>query len=109
MAKKQSKPSWWILYVLVILMIVVLIAASQDGLPNWANEIGDVGIIVLVFGAMALWVKVNMPALLNEEMSKPSFEELQIEEYMPSLPSPSLPDDNGHKNFDPQSSPKELE
>jgi hypothetical protein len=110
MTKRQSKPSWWILYVLVVLMIVVLIAASQDGLPNWANEIGDMGIIAIVFGAMALWVLVNTPALLDEEMNKPGFE-LHIEEYLPMSPSSSvlLPEDNGRKNLDPQSSPNEFE
>ena len=96
---------------LVLLMIIVLIAASQDGLPNWANEIGEVGVIAIFFGTVALWVLVNTPALLDEQLNEPGFGELHIEEYMPLSPSPSATssDDNGHKNFDPQLSPKEFE
>ncbi len=87
MPRKQRKPAWFILYALVVLMIVVLVLVGRDGLPGWANETLDIGIVIFVFGAMALWVHLNAGALLDEEVKRNRYEEFIFTEYPPKQPS----------------------
>ncbi len=100
MPAKQRKPAWFILYVLVFLMIAIFVLESKDGLPNWANEFASFVIVLIVFGAMALWVHVNMPALMDEERRKNPQGELHIHEYPPvKPPQPEKEDDKVRKEF----------
>ena len=95
MSTKQCKPSWWVLYALLVLMIVAFVFESKDGLPPWANQVADIGIVLVVFGAMALWVRLNLSALTAEEFEQAGSEEWRVEEYLPqefSNPSPNETD-----------------
>lgn len=104
MPRKQRKPAWFILYVLVVLMIVALVLEGKDGLPGWANELVGIGIVFFVFGSIALWVHLNTAALMDEEIERAKHEELVITEYPPKQPRKKPRDGNGDNNsptYDP--------
>ncbi len=104
MPRKQRKPAWFILYFLVIFMIVALVLEGRDGLPGWANEWLGIGIVLFVFGAMALWVHLNAGGLLDEEMKETQFEEFDITEYPPLQPRRDPSDGDGDSDsvsYDP--------
>ncbi len=90
MSKKQRKPIWLIPYSFVVLMIVALILEGKDGLPGWANEVAGIGIVIIVFGAIALWVHFNTATLLDEEMERSKHEKITITEYLPIEPRENL-------------------
>lgn len=96
MVTKQSKPAWWILYVLVALMVVGLTLESTDGLPEWANEVASIGIVLMVFGGMFLWVWLNSANLWHEELHHNDIREYTIVEYSPQ--ETQLGRSNGHGN-----------
>lgn len=100
MSKKQRKPSWLILYVLVFAMIAVFILESKDGLPDWANEFATIVIIIFVFAAMVLWVHVNMSSLMEEELGNIKPGEFRMEE-IPPLESSAHPDRDSSDTFNP--------
>ena len=83
MVKNQPKPAWWVLYGLVILMLVILALEGVDGLPDWTNEVASIGIVVMVFGGMMLWVWLNSANLWNEELRNIDPREFEIVEYQP--------------------------
>ena len=85
MQKKQHKPGWFILYVLVVLMISAFVFEGKDGLPSWANELVDYGIVIFIFAAMLLWVRLNSSALWQDELRNIHPEEFHIHEYPPRL------------------------
>jgi hypothetical protein len=83
MNTNYSKPAWWVLYALVALMALALAFDCIDGLPNWVNEIMTLGIVVLVFSGMALWVHMNQSGLVDEELRNIQPEEYHVTEYFP--------------------------
>jgi hypothetical protein len=87
MPRKQRKPAWFILYFLIVFMIVALVLEGKDGLPGWANEGLGIGIVLFVFGSIALWVHLNTAALLDEEIERAKHEKYVITEYPPKQPS----------------------
>ena len=89
MSRKQRKPTWLVPYALVIFMIVALVLEGRDGLPGWANEITAIGIVLLVFSGMLLWVNLNAAALQDEEIEQAKHEKLVITEYPPTQPRKS--------------------
>ena len=95
MPRKQRKPAWFILYFLVVLMIVALVLEGKDGLPGWANDALGIGIVLFVFGSMALWVHLNTGALLDEEVKRYRNEEFIFTEYPPKQPSKKTRNGNG--------------
>ncbi len=89
MNKKQFKPAWFILYAFIALMFIGIALESMDGLPPWANEVATVIIVLLIFGAMAVWVNANISAMLHEELQD-KHEPLRLTVYTPkqqSVPS----------------------
>ena len=83
MVKNQPKPAWWVLYALIVLMLVVLALESIDGLPTWANEVASIGIVLMVFSGMMLWVRLNSASLWHEELRNLDPREFKIVEYQP--------------------------
>jgi hypothetical protein len=87
MTIKPRKPAWLIPFALVILMGVALLLESRDGLPAWANDVAGVLIVLSVFAAIALWVRANMSAIMEEELREAGDEEFHITVYPPTKPS----------------------
>ena len=68
MSVQKRKPAWFVLYLLILMMFLMFVIEGRDGLPDWANEAATLGIVLLVFGAMHLWVRANLPNLMQDEL-----------------------------------------
>jgi hypothetical protein len=64
-------------------MVVAFLLEGKDGLPAWANEFGSFGIVIVVFGAMLVAVRLNASTLWQDELKNIQPEEFHIEEYAP--------------------------
>jgi hypothetical protein len=95
MSRKQRKPTWLIPYGLVFLMIVALVLEGRDGLPGWANEVTAIGIVILVFTGILLWVNLNAATLQDEEIEQAKHEKLVITEYPPTQPREHARNESG--------------
>ena len=80
-------PAWLVPFAFVILMGASLLLESQDGLPAWANDAAGILIVLSVFVAIALWVRANMSAIMEQELREADEEEFHITVYPPTKPS----------------------
>jgi hypothetical protein len=100
MTRQYRKPKWWIPTLMMIAMLGGFAALTQDGLPGWANEIGGVTILLVFFGGLAAWLKMDEGALLDEEAREAENEIYQVTEYEPQGSWPSEEDaDQGTKSY----------
>jgi hypothetical protein len=78
----QHRPAWWQLYILFPLMIGLILLEQFRPLPETAPELVDVGIVMLSFGAMLGWMRINSGLIESEEMQKDrSLRNLKITVY----------------------------
>ncbi|CAG0945448.1 hypothetical protein ANRL1_02354 [Anaerolineae bacterium] len=68
--ERKSKPTWWLVFALTPLMIVLLVIESQTPGSIIEHRILEIGIVLLTFGLMGLWVHANQAALINEDLEK---------------------------------------
>ncbi len=69
--ERKHKPAWWLLYLTVPLLIVLLIgegrlsecARGNTAFWKWPSSL-------VVFGLMAVWVRANEAALMDEDYGK---------------------------------------
>jgi hypothetical protein len=70
MLNKERKPAWWQLYILVPVMLGLILVEQLDPLPGIASEIVDLSVVVLTFGTMLAWMRINSGLIEFEEMEK---------------------------------------
>ncbi len=58
----QQKVKWWLLYAIIPLSLGLLWLDSQFRLQPLAHRWLEVGIVLVSFGLMALWVRANQGA-----------------------------------------------
>jgi hypothetical protein len=81
---QQHKPAWWQLYILVPVMLGLILIEQLDPLPGISPEIADVSVVVLTFGTMLAWMRINSGLIEYEEMEKDeSLRHLKITLYDP--------------------------
>ncbi len=68
--ERKSKPTCCLLYLTVPLMIALLLADARMPYPLVVHRVAEFATVIVSFGLMALWVKANETALINEEMEK---------------------------------------
>ncbi len=68
--ERKFKPNWWLLYLTVPLMIGLLFLEGHLQASPQVHRIMEFGIVVIGFGLMAMWVRANEGALVNEEMDR---------------------------------------
>ena len=80
--QKRSRQTWWPLYALALMMIGLLILAHRLApSPGWRTFL-DVGVVVVGYGLMMLWLETHSTALLDRpsaEVDNPAVESLQGE------------------------------
>ncbi len=94
----QHKPSWWPLYATFPLSIGLLWLDSRITLPPQGHEFLELGIVVLVFGCMALWMR---------RIQTPAAKTIKYVAYVPQRDQPRvsancpdhLPADTDHRTF----------
>jgi hypothetical protein len=81
---KQYKPMWWQLYILVPVMIGMILVEQLDPMPGISSEFVDLGVVVLTFGMMLAWMRINSGLIESDEMEKDeSLCDLRITIYDP--------------------------
>ena len=84
MLNKERKPAWWQLYILVPVMLGLILIEQLDPLPGISPEIADVSVVVLTFGTMLAWMRINSGLIEYDEMEKDeSLRYLKITIYDP--------------------------
>lgn len=66
---RKGKPNWWMLYALIPSMPVLLVVGSRIPGSSLEHRLMEFGIVLLGFGLIALWVRANEPALIEQEMT----------------------------------------
>lgn len=63
MKTQKRKPNWGRLFLLVPLMIGLLLVDTYLKLPSLGHQFIEVGVVILMYGAMAYWLFANQAAL----------------------------------------------
>ncbi|HZQ05571.1 MAG TPA: hypothetical protein VFD70_03265 [Anaerolineae bacterium] len=59
----NSKPRWWLLYITVPFMVGAVLVLSRIHLPRALQSAASLLVILISFGAMALWMLSNQGAI----------------------------------------------
>ncbi len=88
---KRSRQSWWQLYALALIMIGLLILAHYLApSPGWRTFL-DIGVVVLGYGVITVWVEAHSTVLLRRPPAEPPSQIVELlEGEMSSLTSPSI-------------------
>lgn len=70
MYSSNTKPRWWQLYLTFPLLIALFILDSRFKMSTRGHEAVQIGIVLLVYGLIHLWLKANRYALLTENRQK---------------------------------------
>jgi hypothetical protein len=63
MSTSNPRPKWWQLYLTFPLLIVLFVADSRLKISSRGHQIVQIGIVLLVFGLIHIWIKANSSAL----------------------------------------------
>lgn len=72
MTCKHPRPSWWLLYLLLPLMIGLLYLESQTPWTAGWHRAAQIGIVLITYDLVWLWLRANEGALLWEDLEKTS-------------------------------------
>ena len=65
MSFSNHRPKWWQVYLTLPLLIVLFMLDSRLKLSERGHQAVQIGIILLVYGLVHLWLKANARALSN--------------------------------------------
>ena len=82
--RRARKPRWFSLYVIATSLLGVLGLVETGMAPGLARQVVDVTVTIMLFGAMALWVRVNRVAMMATDQPTTS--------AIPT-PPPAIPDE----------------
>ncbi len=66
---RKRKPNWWMLYALIPSMPILLVIEGRIPESALEHRLMEFGIVVFVFGLVALWVHANESVLIEEEVA----------------------------------------
>ncbi len=70
MYSSNSNPKWWQFYLTFPLLIALFILDSRFRISTRGHQAVQIGIILLVYGLIHLWLKANRSALLQMDRQK---------------------------------------
>jgi hypothetical protein len=70
MTTRTARPKWWQVYLTFPLLIALFILDSRLKLSSRGHQAVQIGIILLVYGLVHLWLKANAAALSNMDHEK---------------------------------------
>jgi len=100
MNTQNRHPRWWQLSLLVPLMMGLLLVDSHMRLFPWEHQVIEVGVVLLMYGALACWLWSNQDALEGETKQQGGWQRMQPAEWSAveeapwptsSLPTASMP------------------
>ncbi|HSN77500.1 MAG TPA: hypothetical protein VL334_20705 [Anaerolineae bacterium] len=56
---KISQPKWWLLYLLLPVLVGLFVIESKASISDAGHRVVGVGIVLLVFGLIELWLRAN--------------------------------------------------
>ena len=62
-SSSHLRPKWWQLYLTLPLLIVLFIADNRLRISTRGHQVVQIGIVLLIYGLIHLWLKVNASAL----------------------------------------------
>jgi hypothetical protein len=63
MVPSNLRPKWWQLYLALPLLVVLFVADSRLRISTRGHQAVQIGILLLVYGLISLWLKANASAL----------------------------------------------
>ncbi|HMB24592.1 MAG: hypothetical protein ACM33V_11920 [Chloroflexota bacterium] len=63
MSYSNSRPKWWQIYLTLPLLIALFIVDSRLKISPRGHQIVQIGIVLIVYGLIHLWLKANSGAL----------------------------------------------
>jgi hypothetical protein len=72
MSTSNPRPNWWQLYLTFPLLIILFVADSRLRISSRGHQAVQIGIVLLVFGLIHLWIKANSSALSRMDREEDS-------------------------------------
>jgi hypothetical protein len=94
MSPVSVRPKWWQLYLTFPLLVVLFILERRLNISTGGHQVVQIGILLLVYGLVHLWLKANSRALSNMEQNQ--FRETVI---ISRIPPRQLPERNKRPMF----------
>jgi hypothetical protein len=103
MFNQERRPRWGILYMALPLAAGLFWLQMQAPLPEVGHRAAEVGVVLLTFGLVELWLRANRLAILNEDYRNHGkrgwksrirvifMEEIRVEEPGDARVEPDLP------------------
>jgi len=100
MNTQNRHPRWWQLSLLVPLMLGLLLVDAHMRLLPWEHQVIEVGVVLLMYGALACWLWTNQDALEGETKQQGGWQSMEpaawstveaASQLTPSLPTASIP------------------
>jgi hypothetical protein len=70
MSSNYARPKWWQVYLTIPLLIALFVLDSRLKLSVRGHQAMQIGIILLVYGLIHLWLKVNAKALSGIDQAR---------------------------------------
>ena len=70
MSTADTGPKWWQLYLAIPLLIALFMLDAHLKISSHGHQAVQIGIILLVYGLMYMWVNANASALLQVDRSE---------------------------------------
>ncbi len=70
MSRSSSHPKWWQLYLILPLLVVLFIIENRLKISSRGHQAVQIGIVLLVYGLMHLWLKANAKSLRQMDESQ---------------------------------------
>jgi hypothetical protein len=70
MSSSNLRPKWWQLYLTLPLLIVLFIVDNRLRITTLGHQVVQIGIVVLVYGLIHLWLKANASALSKMDQKR---------------------------------------
>ena len=67
MSNQERGPKWGLLYLALPLAAGLFWLQMQAPLPETGHRVAEVGIVLFTYGCVALWLRANRLAILNED------------------------------------------
>ncbi len=64
---KISRPNWWLLYLLLPVLVGLLVIETKVPISEVGHRVVEVGIVLLVFGLIELWLRTNNTRIQAEQ------------------------------------------
>jgi hypothetical protein len=83
MSSEHARPKWWQVYLTLPLLFVLFIIESRLKISTRGHQAVQIGIILLVYGLIHLWLRANAKALSNMDriQGQRTFTVIQIPPY----------------------------